>query len=251
MFKLLIAICVIVVTAAAQAQELPGWKLTFDDEFNGDTLDVTKWTPADPWGRERNNELQAYVPEAITLKDGVLHIRADRGAAKYAGRMRQYTSGMMTTAMKFAQRYGRFEFRFRAPAGRGFWPAIWMLPNPPSWPPEIDVMELIGHEPDKVHMTHHWHDAEHRLRSDTAEWTGPDFSADFHTIAVEWTPTYIAWFIDGVERQRSTRSIPDTPMFILLNLAVGGDWPGPPDANTKFPSDFQIDYVRVYEKNEK
>jgi beta-glucanase (GH16 family) len=232
----------------ADKAELPGWKLTFDDEFNGNSLDTQKWSPNDPWGKERNHELQAYVNDAFEIKDGILRVKADRGQALYGGKQRAFTSGMMNTHGKFSQEYGRFEIRCRVPNGRGMWPAFWLLPDKPGWPPEIDVLEILGHEPGKVYMTHHFRDEQKKHASHGGSWKGPDFSAQFHKFAVEWSPLSIVWFVDGVERFRSEKSIPDGKMFLLVNLAVGGDWPGAPDEKTRFPGTFEVDYVRVYKR---
>jgi beta-glucanase (GH16 family) len=235
---------------AAGPADLPGWTLTFDDEFDGNSLDLTKWNPKDPWGRERNQELQAYTTNAFTVADGILRIRAEKPEAQvfYAGKLREYTSGMMNTYEKFSQQYGRFEIRCRVPKGKGMWPAFWLLPDPLSWPPEIDVLEILGHEPDKIYMTVHWQDAGGKLLHHGTPWVGPDFSADFHTYAVEWSPQRIVWFVDGVERFRSEKYIPNKKMYMLVNLAVGGDWPKSPNAKTKFPADLDVKYVRVYQK---
>jgi beta-glucanase (GH16 family) len=233
--------------AAGQTAK-PGWKLTFQDEFDGPALDLKKWNPNDPWGRERNQELQAYVTNAFEVKDGVLHIRAEKREAFYSGKQRAYTSGMMTTHRKFSQQYGRFEIRCRVPKGKGLWPAFWLLPEPLTWPPEIDVLEILGHEPNKVYMTHHFPDEQRKHGSHGGSWSGPDFSAGFHEFAIEWTPQAIVWFVDGVERFRSEKSIPQGQMYILVNLAVGGDWPGAPDEKTEFPASLEVDYVRAYEK---
>lgn len=237
--------------AAEPGAERAGWELTFSDEFDGEGLDRTKWNPTDPWEVERNAELQAYVSNPFEVKDGLLRIRIEKRKAFYDNKVREYASGMMTTAGKFSQRYGRFEIRCRVPKGRGLWPAFWMLPDPPAWPPEIDVLEILGHETDRVYLTHHWPHPENPTgasKSDTGEWRGPDFAADFHTFAVEWEPEEIRWYVDGVERHRSRKEIPAVPMFLLVNLALGGAWAGPPDETTPFPSWFQIDWVRVWKK---
>jgi beta-glucanase (GH16 family) len=228
--------------------EKPGWKVTFDDEFDGTSLDLKKWNANDPWGRERNEELQAYVTNAFEVGGGFLRIVAEKREAFYAGKRRSITSGMMTTYGKFSQEYGRFEIRCRVPKGKGMWPAFWLLPDPLAWPPEIDILEILGHEPDKIHMTHHYRDAQEKHQSHGGSWSGPDFSAGFHEFAVEWSPQRIVWFVDGAERFRSERSIPKGKMYLLLNLAVGGDWPGAPDAQTTFPAALEVDYVRVYQK---
>lgn len=231
---------------AAEKVQRPGWRLMFQDEFDGNTLDTNKWNPKDPWERERNRELQAYVRDAFEVRDGVLRIKAEKRPAFYAGKERAYTSGMMTSYGKFSQEYGRFEIRCRVPKGKGLWPAFWLLPDPLNWPPEIDVLEILGHEPNKVYMTHHFRDEQKKHGSHGGSWAGPDFSADFHEFAVEWSPKAIVWFVDGVERFRSKKPIPLGKMYLLLNLAVGGNWPGAPDEKTHFPAAFEVDYVRVY-----
>lgn len=225
-----------------------GWRITFQDEFEGNTLDLQKWNPNDPWGLERNSELQAYVKDAFEVKNGILYIRAQKRDAFYDGKERHFTSGMMTTHQKFNQQYGRFEIRCRIPQGKGLWPAFWLLPEPLSWPPEIDVLEFIGQEPHRIAMTHHFKDETGKLHSIGGNWIGPDFSKKFHVFAVEWTPERITWFVDGVPRFQSDESIPRAKMYLLVNLAVGGTWPKDPDDKTVFPSAFEVDYIRVYEK---
>ncbi|MGC8668496.1 MAG: glycoside hydrolase family 16 protein [Chthonomonadales bacterium] len=223
-----------------------GWKLTFHDEFNGDHLDTSKWIDSYPDGvrTHSNNEQQYYAPDGYEVRGGLLRLRAEK---RSMGGM-PYTSGIVTTYGKFSQMYGWFEIRARFPKGKGFWPAFWLLPADKRWPPEIDVLEILGHEPNKVYMTNHWRDAQGRHLSNGGAWVGPDFSQDFHTFAVDWSPDTIVWYVDGVERFRSSRGVPAMPMYVLVNLAVGGDWPGNPDASTPFPSTMDVDYVRVYRR---
>lgn len=240
-------------SAPPSSAELPGWTLTFFDEFHGDRLDYSKWTPKDPWGVVRNDELQAYIVKAFHLSDGILKIRCEDIPAFYDGAKRDYRSGMMTTSGKFSQTYGRFEMRCKVPKGKGLWPAFWMLPDPPAWPPEIDILEILSHETDKIYMSNHWpnpSDPDGNSLSQTGEFQGIDFADGFHTVAVEWEPGEIRWFVDGVQRHRSDQSVPDRPMFLLVNLALGGGWAGPPDDTTRFPADFEIDYVRAWKKAE-
>ena len=226
----------------------PGWKITFQDEFDGTALDLKKWNPADPWGRERNQELQAYVTNAFVIRDGIVRLEAKKGEAFYGGKQRSFSSGMMTTYGKFSQQYGRFEIRCRVPKGKGLWPAFWLLPEPLGWPPEIDVMEILGHEPNKVYTTHHFRDEQKKRGSHGGSWTGPDFSAGFHEFAIEWSPQAIVWFVDGVGHFRSEKSVPHGQMYMLVNLAVGGGWPGAPDEKTEFPAALEVDYVRALTK---
>ncbi|MEM7600667.1 MAG: glycoside hydrolase family 16 protein, partial [Verrucomicrobiota bacterium] len=118
-----------------------GWILTFEDEFDGPKLDDSKWTPEDPWEVERNEELQGYIIQAFHQEGGILRIRCENKPTFYDGEKRDFRSGMMSTTRKFSQTFGKFEIRCRVPRGRGLWPAFWLLPEPPSWPPEIDVLE--------------------------------------------------------------------------------------------------------------
>lgn len=234
----------------ADPENSSDWELTFVDEFDGEKIDYEKWTPKDPWGVVRNDELQAYILKAFELKDGILRIRCEDEPAFYDGAKRDYRSGMMTTSGKFSQSYGRFEVRCKVPRGRGLWPAFWMLPDPPAWPPEIDVLELLGQEPDKLYMSHHWPnpaDPGGDSLSQTGEYQGTDFSDGFHSFAVEWEKDEIRWYVDGTERHRSNESIPHGPMFLLLNLAVGG-WAELPTPDTVFPAFFEVDYVKVWKR---
>jgi beta-glucanase (GH16 family) len=250
-FILLVLLIHMSVFGGSEPSAKAGWRITFQDEFDGKALDLSRWNPSDPWGHERNHELQAYITNAFEVKDGTLRICAEKKEAYYSGKQRAYTSGMMTTYKKFDQEYGRFEIRCRVPNGKGMWPAFWLLPEPLGWPPEIDVLETLGHEPSKVHMTHHFQieqDGKRQHKSDGGSWSGPDFSTGFHEFAVEWSPERIVWFVDGTERFRSEKSIPRGKMYMLVNLAIGGDWPGAPDEHTQMPAAFEVDYVRVYER---
>lgn len=219
-----------------------GWKLVWHDEFNSRSLDLTKWTPENA-ALEKNNEMEYYTPEEVYLQDGNLVLRSSKRAM---GR-RKYTSGLVETRGKFTLLYGRVEIRAKLPKGQGIWPAHWMMPDDNSWPPEIDIMELIGHRPDKVHMTVHWSEGG-RHRNTGESFVGPDFSKNFHVFAVEWEDDEIRWYVDGKLRFRTRDSIPRVPLRIILNTAVGGDWPGAPGRRTVFPQYHLIDYVRVYER---
>lgn len=230
--------------AVVDPAKLDGWTLTWQDEFDKPTIDPLKWNVTT---REQsyNNELQYYTPEEVYIQDGCLRLRSQKRDYK----SKHYTSGHVTS--KFSQLYGRFEMRARLPKTQGIWPALWMLPSGGSWPPEIDIMELLGHDPYTVYMTNHWGDATsagHKWQG--GNYKGPDFSADFHTFAVEWDESKIVWYVDGTMRYISTNGVPHEPFYIILNTAVGGDWPGNPDETTVFPQYHDIDYVRVYTKNQ-
>jgi beta-glucanase (GH16 family) len=237
--------------AAAPQIEKPGWRLTFHDEFDGSRLDAAKWSDHYWHGRTHaNRELEYYAPDGYELKDGMLRLIARPVAPEDRGKTQglPYTSGMIEGSGKFSQKYGWFEVRCRVPAGKGFWPAFWLLPATRNWPPEIDVLEILGHDPATVYFTTHWRDPQRKHLSDGHRWKGPDFSADFHTFAVDWEPGTIIWYVDGVERARTDKGVPDEPMYMIANLAVGGDWPGNPDAQTVFPGAMEIDYIRVYQR---
>lgn len=229
-----------------QDMEKRGWELTFQDEFNGRGLDRSKWIDSYPDNvrTHSNNEQQYYAEDGWEVKGGRIRFKAER---RSKGGM-PYTSGMISSYGKFSQQHGWFEMRAKFPKGKGMWPAFWLLPITKQWPPEIDILEILGHQPNKVYFSTHWRTPEGRHQYKTHHWVGPDFSADFHTFAVEWRPEECIWYVDGLERARSTQGIPSEPMYILANLAVGGDWPGMPDETTIFPGYMEIDYIRVYRR---
>lgn len=231
--------------ARADSTDKPGWKLTFHDEFDGAQLDPAKWDDHYWSGRTHsNNELEYYAPDGYEVTGGLLRLQGER--REMAGH--EYTSGMISSFGHFAQQYGYFEIRAKFPKGKGFWPAFWLLPANKQWPPEIDVLEILGHQTDKVYMTNHWRDAAGVHRSHGESFIGPDFGAGFHTFAIDWEPGEITWYVDGIQHARSTAGVPSEPMYLIANLAIGGDWPGNPDATTPFPGFMDIDYVRVYQK---
>lgn len=226
------------------------WVQTFDEEFNGKELNLSRWSPHDPWGHVRDRQLQAYAPEAIEVSGGQLHIVARRAPVnevpvRYDGKEREYVSGIISTFGIFSQAFGRFEIRCRIPAGRGLRPGFLLLPIPFGTLPAIDVFEAIGSTPSKIFFANHW-GTEQTERSFGDSFTGPDLSTGFHTIAIEWDRERIAWFVDGKEKFQSVDGVPRQPMYMLIDLAVGGRLARSPDATTTLPASFDIDYVRVY-----
>jgi beta-glucanase (GH16 family) len=143
----------------------------------------------------------------------------------------------------FAFTYGYIEARVKIPTGKSLWPAIWLWPANHKDPPEIDIMEIVADVPNKVHMTFHHPDG----TESQGIWIGPDFSDGFHTFAVDWLPDALVWYVDGVERYRWNGATPKQQMYPILNLAIGGNWAGPPDDKTAFPADYLVDYIRIYE----
>jgi beta-glucanase (GH16 family) len=244
----------VVVTASTVIAAPPAgiaWVETFRDDFDGTTLDTTKWHPHDHFCGTRNNELQAYVPENAIIENGLCRLIAEQRQVDYGycgqpANVKQYAAGIIISEDTFDQQYGYWEIRCQSPAGQGLWPAFWMLPYD-KWPPEIDVLEILGHEPDRVHMTNHYNNELGAHQATGTSYKGPDFSAGFHEFGVLWRPDSLVWYVDGVVRHRSGSGVPQEPFYILANLAVGGNWPGAPDASTQFPCSFDIDHIAVWQ----
>ncbi|KXU35415.1 hypothetical protein AXK11_06435 [Cephaloticoccus primus] len=283
LLAILCAVCAVSARATDSTATPAKWgALLWHDEFDqpvGSGPDESRWTYAlgdSGWGNaelqcytdSRENSLVAADPEA---GDGrVLVIRALRDEV---GRT---TSARITTRGKFAVKFGRIEARLKVPKGQGIWPAFWMLGENEAehgWPHcgEIDVMELLGHEPERVYGSLHGPgysgidsltgSVRHAAmggqspEGDSGESIVADFSSAYHVFAVEWRPGRIEWFCDGLRYHVVDESelpegahwvFDETPHFLLLNLAVGGKWPGYPDDTTEFPQEYRIDYVRVY-----
>ncbi|MDI1463018.1 family 16 glycosylhydrolase [Catellatospora sp. KI3] len=261
-----LAVPVNVVTAAPAAAVGPQ---TWADEFNaaaGTPVDGSKWKFDIGGGGWGNNELQYYTNSTSNAAhDGQGHLVITARKENPAGYgcwygSCQYTSARLLTQGKFTQTYGRFEARLKIPRGQGLWPAFWMLGNDIAtnpWPNngEIDIMENIGAEPGTVHGSLHGpgYSGGNPL---TGQYTLPGGAAlanDFHTYAVDWAPGSVTWYIDGIQYSRKTsadaggnRWVFDHPFFMIMNVAVGGNWPGSPNAGTVFPQTMVVDYVRVY-----
>ncbi|MCD1258661.1 S-layer homology domain-containing protein [Paenibacillus athensensis] len=246
----------------------PNWTLVWNDEFNGNTIDASKWNFVEGGGGFGNNELQYYTqrPENARVENGSLVLQALQESYKGSA----YTSAKLMTKGKGDWTYGRYEIRAKLPNGKGMWPAIWMMPSASQfggWPAsgEIDIMELLGHEPNKVYGTIHYGNPYNHTGGNYTLENG-SFSDDYHTFSVEWAPGQIQWFVDGILYStkndwysRSANQTTDNPypapfdrdFYLQLNLAVGGNWPGNPDATTDWtvPKQMLVDYVRVYAYN--
>jgi beta-glucanase (GH16 family) len=250
---------------------LPGWTLTWSDEFDGpdgSAVDPSKWSHEVGGGGWGNRERQYYTDgtQNAVVKGGSLVITATTdGASQYGcwyGTC-QYTSARLRTLGSFAQQYGRFEARMRLPFGQGLWPAFWMLGSNVQavhWPAcgEIDVMENVGFEPSSCHGSLHAPGfppagltARYSLPS------GASLSDGFHTFAIEWDGAGIRFYVDDQLYETQTPGgAPagatwafDHSFFMLLNVAVGGNWPGDPNATTSFPQTMNVDWVRVYQRD--
>lgn len=242
--------------------------LTWSDEFNGpdgSAPDPSKWTVITGGNGFGNDELEYYTarPENVRVEVGNLMITAIKEDYTGAdGVSRGYTSARMQTMGKFDQAYGRFEARIKIPEGQGIWPAFWMLGanlDQAHWPGagEIDIMENIGREPGTVHGTIHGpgYSGSKGIGAPYALPSGR-FADDYHVYAIEWEPNQIRFYVDDhlyetrtpADLPQGTKWVYDHPFFILLNCAVGGRWPGNPDATSTFPQKMLVDYVRVYKE---
>lgn len=248
------------------------YKLVWNDEFNDTELNLNDWNYEKREPGWVNNELQEYTDSTdnVYVKDGNLVIKANKTTQNVNGvETDYYTSGKVTTQNKHDFTYGKFEIRAKAVKGQGLWPAMWMMASDENfygqWPKcgEIDIMEILGNQPEKVYGTIHYGEP-HKEQQGTYTLSNGTFADDYHTYMVEWEPDEIRFYIDGnlyhkvndwftkVEgKGEVTYPAPfDQPFFLQLNLAVGGNWPGNPDNTTDFDNaEFKIDYVRVYQKD--
>jgi beta-glucanase (GH16 family) len=252
-------------TPAADASARPGWRLVWSDEFEGPAgaaPDPGKWQHDVGGGGWGNRELEFHTARREnSALDGQGHLAITARREAYMGR--EYTSARMNTAGKFEQAYGRFEARIQLPAGAGIWPAFWMLGAniaQAPWPAcgEIDIMELSGREPAVSHGSLHGpgYSGGNPLTRSYRLPDGATFPADFHLFAVEWEEGAIRFYVDEQLFQTRTPAdlagqagktwVFDHPFFLILNVAVGGTFPGPPDDSTPFPQTMLVDYVRVY-----
>lgn len=260
------AACALALAALSLSLAAPAaaqYTLVFEDEFDGTQVDPARWQfqigtgcpSLCGWG---NNELQYYRAENASVAGGLLRITAKQES--FGGR--SYTSARLRTQGLADFAYGKIEMRAKLPIGRGLWPAFWMLPTASpygGWPVsgEIDIMEYVGHQPSRVFGTLHYGNPGHLFASTATTLPAGTFHDDFHVFGIEWEPNRITWLLDGVPYGCTshwvTSAAPypapfDTPFHLLLNLAVGGNLPGPPDGTTVFPQEFVVDWVRVWQR---
>lgn len=240
-------------------------KLVWEDNFEGKSLDYSKWGIEQNAFGGGNHELQIYTDrrENVRVEDGKLILEAHQDNAGIMGTTREYSSGRVRTKNRGDWRYGRVEISAKLPKGQGLWSAIWMLPTEEKYggwaaSGEIDILELKGQEPDLAFMTLHHGPSWPNNEESGGKYKLPsgDFSDGFHLFAVEWEAGEIRWYVDG--KHALTQKEWGTPggkfpapfdqrFHLLLNLAIGGGFLGPPDAATKFPAKMEIDFVRVYQ----
>ncbi len=245
---------------------------TFADDFDEPHLGLAPagpWTPDFGTGRQLidshtlrgNAEQEVFVDPSFagtgpkplglnpfSMHSGFLTITADRTPADKLGLLWNlpYTSGMISTVDGFSQTYGYFEMRARLPKGKGYWPAFWLLPKDGTWPPELDVMEMLGNNPTRIYLTpHSYAGGRHSFHTMQADLS--DASAGLHRFGLLWTQKDLTWFLD----RRPVASYPTPPdiikpMYLVASLSVGGSWPGPPDASTCIPATMDIDYIAAW-----
>jgi beta-glucanase (GH16 family) len=248
-----------------------GWMLTWSDEFDrpdGSAVDPAKWTQVVGPGNGSKGELEYYTGGTANavVQNGALVITATpQGANQLTCTYGpcQYTSARLDTLGKFAQQYGRFEARIQIPRGQGLWPAWWMEGSDKpavGWPGcgEIDIMENIGARPSTDYGSLHGPGPSGAtdVTGNTSLPDGGALADDFHVYAIEWEQGSVRFYLDGQEFETRTPAdnpdgapwVYDHPFFLILNVAVGGKWPGNPNASTMFPQTMLVDYVRVYQK---
>ena len=253
---------------------LSAWRLAWSDEFNGadgSAVDSTKWvydTGGNGWGNSEYEYYTSGTANAVQQGGNLVITATTAGASSHtcsypSNGPCQYTSARIKTLGKFSQQYGRFEARIQMPEGQGIWPAFWMMGdniNTVSWPAcgEIDVMENIGKEPTinhgSMHMPASGSTSDDQLTGMYTLSGGAKLGDAFHTYAIEWSSSQVAFYVDDMLYETQTKAGAtgrtwefDHPFFILLNVAVGGTWPGSPDSTTTFPQTMKVDWVRVYQ----
>ena len=248
--------------------EIAGYNLLWNDEFDGDKLNEEIWTRELREPGWTNNELQEYTAsdDNIFVRDGKLVLKAiktEKDGKEY------YTSGKVNSQNKKDFTYGKVVVSAKVPEGQGLWPAIWMMPQDESfygqWPKcgEIDIMEVLGNQVDTAYATIHYGEPHAEQQGKVVLTDGKTFANDFHEYSVEWEPGELRYYIDGnlcltvndwftAVKGEDEKPYPapfNQPFFVQMNLAVGGNWPGNPDETTDFSkAEFEIDYVRVYQK---
>lgn len=226
-------------TLSGENPGVNGWSLVWADEFDSPLLSMEYWTEVDR-NNNFNRELQYYTPANSYIDNGCLVLTA----SKEAKEDKQYTSGMVQTCDKLEMHYGRIEARISLPVAQGIFPAFWLTNDSDRY--ELDILEMVGCEPGNIYGVCHYWKKERRVK--TYGMLHIENPEEFHVYALEWDEDEVRWYVDD-EMFFSTRAgVPDEDMYILLTLAVGGDWPGSPDSTTRFPVSMKLDYIRLYHR---
>ncbi len=237
------------------------WQLRFFDEFDSPVLNAKNWSTCLPSGLPHDGDIKCIVDggaivlgesDNVTIAGGVARLEVAREQRTAFAKNFDYTFGMLSSHSTFTFTHGYAEMRAKFPSGKGLWPAFWLMPANLQWPPEIDVVEFLGRQPDTIHGTVHFLDASGKRDSRSRDYRTPgkDYSTEFHTYAVRWTPDELVWYLDGVEYHRviGQPSVPQVPMYMIVSSGVGppDSWGGPVGPDTVFPNYFEVDYVRVW-----
>lgn len=229
-------------TAASLARADGQFLSVWSDEFTGTAVNGANWmlvNQAWPY----NAELQYYLPQQASVTGGELIITSTN--QPFGGR--GYRSARLESVNRQYFLYGRFEMRGKLPGTQGLWPAFWLLPQDGNWPPEIDIMEFLGHDPTRIYGTNHWPIPGQPgvSANETHDFVGPNFMNSYNTFRCDWWPDRIEFYVNDQLFATNRTAVPQVPMFLILNTAVGGNWPGNPNASTVFPQQFRVDWVRV------
>lgn len=245
----------------------PGAVVVFQDDFDGDRLDESKWNTCHWWSTDggctiaSNDELEWYQPGNVSQADSTLSLEARiEDATGTDGTQFDFTSGMVTTgppdnesSPKFSFLYGGAEARVRVPAGAEFWPAFWLLPADTESRPEIDVMEMHGDAPSTNDVSLHSFDRDGDRLSWREEYVGPDFTAGWHNFGLIWLRDELIFLVDGVPTNRLSADndegivLPAEPLYLVLNLAIDGDPDSEPEGPDAFPAELEVDWVQVWQ----
>ena len=269
---LMVNMPIIYTANAEEEKEEAEWELVFNDDFDGTEINMDNWSFDHPENGRYNGEIQSYTDQNAWVEDGHLIIEArEEEFTEENGETYDYTSSKLITKGKQTWTYGKIEIRAKMPEGQGMWPALWMMPEDEpfygTWPVggEIDIMEMLGHEPDRIHSNIHYGDPKGEDSKTYILPEGESFADDFYVYTLEWEPGEIRWYIDdelyhtandwhskhpGNADDFAYPAPFDQDFFLIMNISVGGGWPGNPDGTTPLPQQMVVDYVRVYQKDE-
>jgi beta-glucanase (GH16 family) len=235
----------------------PGLRLAFNDDFDAPTLDGGKWSTCFHFGEVVDGALRCILgetpagvmePDNVLIADGMARLVLAREKRAVFGKSFDLTFGMLSSHDRFSFMHGYVEIRAKVPPGAGTWPAFWLLPASKQWPPEIDIFEFLGREPNKIHGTLHMPDFNKKDVQRGGFASGTDYSQDFHRYAVRWTKSEMIWFVDDVEYFRVSDNLPAEPMYLIVSHGAGApsSWGGALASDVVLPNYLEVDYVRVW-----
>lgn len=248
----------LLILASCQKNE-PDWILTFSDEFNENSVNTDFWSTKFSWGQHLSGQERClFIDEAFKFDNGIMKIICEEKDTigdvflpDWSSTKKQfsYTTGHLYSKYKFSQRYGRFEIRAKTAFGKGFNSAFWMMTDS-GWPPEIDIFEVLGKDPNLLRTTNHFLNSEGKRTQASRKTITADLSSSFNTYAIEWSPSEIVWYLNDQIVFKSSEGIPQEPMYLIISHAMDSDFSGFVDESTPLPAYFEIDYVRVYKRSD-